>query len=125
MTLDELVNLKIVTEDSEGLKITEYPEKGYTIIESPKRVEHIRITTIPKFGHCKILYESGKSIPELEGVYTSMTAALRKVKEFLNSASQTPEAKYKERWGDKPIPELKRKRVKKDASSDNENVNVT
>ena len=128
MTRNEPKESVIRTTDLDGLEIEEHVDKKYTIIRSPKRVEHIRITTGPRFGQCKILYESGKDVPGLEGAWSSMYDAIRAVKIYLNSAEQTPRAKYQERWGDKPIPELKtkrRRRKAKDASSDNEDINVS
>lgn len=123
MTLDELTNFAVTTEASEGLEITEYPQKGYTIVKSPKRSEAIRITTEPRFGHCKILYESGKSVPGLDGTTTSMSEAIRRVKRFLATAKMTTRARYK----DRPIadPPKQKRGHKPNADSDNENVNIT
>ena len=111
----------------DGTEIEEHLDKKYTIIRSPKRVEYIRITTTPRFGQCVVHYESGKEVPGLTGKFTSMVEAKRLVLKYLEMTTQSKEAKYKERWGDKPIPEVKTKRQRKpkNAPSNNENLNVS
>lgn len=96
--------------DSEGNLITEYLDRGYTTLQSPKRSEKFRLTkTSQRYGFFKILYESGKSIPNLEGEFTSYSDALKALKRYLASSKQTQHARYKDRWADKPVPELKTK----------------
>lgn len=101
--------VETVTED--GLKITENIGKQYTLIVTPKRVEPIKIYKVnPQFGFYRAIYDSGKTIPELDTMFTSHVEALNAVKYFLSKTEQTKEAKYKERWGDKEIPELATKK---------------
>lgn len=99
-----------VTDD---LEILELFEPHRVFVSSPKRVEKIQIIkTNPQNSFYKILYESGKPIPELDGDYTSAELALSFVKGFLTNSKQTTRARAKERFGDKPVPELKTKPVK-------------
>ncbi len=106
------------------LKITEKFEPHRIFVESPKRAELIQIIrTSPRFHFYKVLYESGKSIPELEGAFTSAQDALGSVKDYLANLKQTTAARAKGKWGDKPIPTLEtKKRVKKVTNNDDGNI---
>jgi len=95
---------------TDDLRVVEHLEKGYTEVFSTKRAESIRILKVDqRFGFYKVLYESGKPVPGLEGDYTSHFQALKEVKLYLSRLKPTTAAKAKQRFGDKPVPELKTK----------------
>ena len=110
---------------TDELEITEILEPSHRIeVRHPKRSEMIKIVrTNPRFIFYKILYETGKSIPELDGTYTTAKQALDDLKGYLARAKPTTQAKAKQRHGDKPIPELKRKKVPTNVNSVEANQN--
>lgn len=100
------------SETLEEVKIEEKFEPHVLYITSPKRAERIKvIRSNPRFPFYKVIYESGKPIPQLSGDYTGAYEAVKAVKEYLKTVKKTGPAKEKERWGDKPIPELRQKKV--------------
>lgn len=107
---------RILELDTDVVKIFEEIEPiRRLIVESTKRVEKFQIIrSKPRSIFFKVLYESGKSIPELEGSFTSPQLALDTLLRYLATSKPTKEARYKDRWGDKEIPVLKtKKRINK------------
>lgn len=112
MTFTEQPVTRTVELDTDVLNITEVFEPHYRlIVSSTKRSETFQVVRVSgRFIFYKILYETGKGIPSLEGNYTSAKEALDALKRFLYHTKVTKQKVYKDRWGDKPIPELKRKK---------------
>lgn len=123
MTNFESETLSPVVSVTDELEITELFSPSHKLmVKSPKRVEAFQILrSSPRFAFWKIIYESGKPIPDLEGQYSSMEMALKHLKEYLATVKPTREAKSKQKYGDKPVPELKRKKVFSDGSSNEAN----
>lgn len=98
------------------------------VIESTKRVEKFQIIRAsPRSIFFKVLYESGKSIPGLEGSFTTPELAYKALIRYLANTKQTKQSVYKDRWGDKEIPDIKFKKPRKkkvtDASSQSISTN--
>ena len=94
--------------------IKENPDEKYIIVKVKGRKSPLRIYVpeFNQFGFWEIRYhDTNQKVPGLQGSYISKQEALRAVKKWATRIKPTIDAKSEERFGDKPIPVLKRKKI--------------
>lgn len=103
---------KTIELDTDVIEITEQFEPyRVTRVKSTKRSEEFQIVKAGgKGAFFKILYQTGKQIPNLAGHFTSTELALHSLLLYLANTKPTKNSIYKERWGDAPVPQMKQKK---------------
>lgn len=102
------------------LNVTEDFERQIIFVESTKRKEKIKIY-VPMTGRAewKVCYESGKSIPEISGVFLSRKSAIEAVKQWLRNTKISETVKHDLWFGEDQKKQVRTKKRATRAKADN------